>query len=191
MKEMNGVIKHDLNSNMNKTNTLIPSRPLVLKKNVEYMSTIVIQVKQLKRQDALQVQLHELDYIYTLKLHLSKSLSIPVSDMKLLFKGKACFDYKTLLDYSIASGATLNLFISSSSSSSESASATRDINDANDVMPVDLTKNTRPVNTKEIISKQSTNVDFWLELQDLLQKHFQEASPVVLNHFKQSLNSLL
>ncbi|GES89752.1 ubiquitin-related domain-containing protein [Rhizophagus clarus] len=95
------------------------SRPQEVSQNAEPAQGIPIQVKikSLKGGQTYTVQLNNSDTVVNLKEKLQPLTSIPINNQRLILKGKALVDTKTLYEYGINNDTTIHLVQKSGSAS--------------------------------------------------------------------------
>jgi hypothetical protein len=127
---------------------------------------IQVKIKSLKGGQIYTVQLNNSDTVINLKEKLQPLASIPINNQRLILKGKALVDTKTLYEYGINSDTIIHL-VQKSGSASISSSTSDAISS-----PVSSSSVQEPLSTSA--TEKLKDSQFWHALHTFLQGQFSQ-----------------
>ncbi|KAJ3413005.1 hypothetical protein HDV05_008656 [Chytridiales sp. JEL 0842] len=167
-----------------------PSRPFALKEGEPVAeSQVEITVKQLKGTDAgWKVKVGRLATIEDVKEMVAVASGIPASQQRLVYKGKALIDNKTILDFDIKEGATINLLKKAGAATPETAPSPTPSPQTAKAAPK---KQVDPFQTHA--KTAALNPAFWASVKDVLSSHFTDPAEKqkVMDQWGQSFVAML
>ncbi|CAB4390204.1 unnamed protein product [Rhizophagus irregularis] len=127
---------------------------------------IQVKIKSLKGGQTFTVQLNNSDTVINLKEKLQPLASIPINNQRLILKGKALIDTKTLYEYGINNDTTVHL-VQKSGSASISSSTSDTISS-----PVSSSSAQEPLSSSAM--EKLKDPQFWRALHTFLQGEFSQ-----------------
>ncbi|CAG8596491.1 10816_t:CDS:2 [Ambispora gerdemannii] len=196
------VIKTLLNKSKNKAQTggvTVPATSSSDSNNAQEGKLIKVNVKSLKGGGVYTIQLAETDTIVALKEKIRPLAQLSPANQRLILRGKALIDTKTLADYNITDDTTIHLVQKAGSigggiSISSPAETTSTISSSSVSLPtavssITTTTTTTTSTSNNRLSDSGTGTakdpKFWRDLRGFLQQHFKETDDAdrVLNEF--------
>ncbi|RIA88125.1 ubiquitin-related domain-containing protein [Glomus cerebriforme] len=139
---------------------------------------IQVKIKSLKGGQTLIVQLNNSDTILNLKEKLQPLTSIPVNNQRLILKGKALVDIKTLYEYGIDNDTTIHL-VQKSGSAPASSTTTDKLSppvSSNSAQESPISLNEQKLTSAA--TEKLKDPQFWRALRIFLQDQFSQNSDV-------------
>ncbi|TPX36995.1 hypothetical protein SmJEL517_g01043 [Synchytrium microbalum] len=155
------------------------SRPFPLRKFAKPASStdITLQIKALKANINHTITVSRIATISAVKASIAKLGDVPISSQRLIWKGKALTDSKTLLDYGIESGETIHLL--------------KKVGVADDDPAAAATTENVPAVTDSGIAKVGMDKSFWAGVATYLQSRLGAESPIVYSEFVKAYEGLI